>query len=207
MTGSNPNARLEAFCDAVFAIAMTLLVIDVRLPSTETIASTGELWRARRGLAPTIFAFVFSFGIILITWVNHQAAMKLVNKSSPAFIYANGLLLLTVVVMPFPTSLMGAFVLTDRAAPAVVLFMGVLALQAVAWIILAHTVLTGGLAGDERSATTIRGNQRHGYVALVIYGVCAIGAFWYPLAIAILSTMTFIFWLVLSLTMKPAAAA
>src|SRR5258705_2910552 len=97
MAETNPNSRLEAFCDGVFAIALTLLVIDIKIPSTIAINNTADFWLALRHVAPSIFAFVLSFIIILITWVNHHNTLKLVNKSSPSFIYANGFLLLTVV--------------------------------------------------------------------------------------------------------------
>src|SRR5262245_30573314 len=93
----NPNARLETFCDGVFAIALTLLIIEVRIPSGVEIHSTADLWSALLRIAPSIFAFVLSFTIIFITWVNHHSSLKLVGESSPSFIYANGFLLLTVV--------------------------------------------------------------------------------------------------------------
>jgi uncharacterized membrane protein len=60
---------------------MTLWILDVKLPSPESIASTPELWRAPGRLAPSAFAFVLSFGVILITWVNHHAYMKLVSAA------------------------------------------------------------------------------------------------------------------------------
>lgn len=117
MMETNANARLEAFCDGVFAIALTLLIIDIGLPSMDTIRSTPELWRALLGLGPSVFAFVLSFAIVLITWVNHHGTLKLVSRSSAPFLYANGFLLLTVVFIPFPTSLLGPFLWTDHAAP------------------------------------------------------------------------------------------
>src|SRR5258706_3149949 len=100
MAETNHTSRLEAFCDGVFAIALTLLIIDIKLPSSESITSTAEFWLALTHIAPAIFAFVLSFIVILITWVNHHNAVKLVNKSCGSFIYANGFLLLTVVFMP-----------------------------------------------------------------------------------------------------------
>jgi TMEM175 potassium channel family protein len=109
MTNPHANARLEAFCDGVFAIALTLLILDVKLPSPASITSTAELWRALRHLAPSVFAFGLSFSIILITWVNHHAALKLVTRSSASFIYANGFLLLSVVAIPFTAGLLGSF--------------------------------------------------------------------------------------------------
>lgn len=198
------NARLETFCDGVFAIAMTLLIIDVKLPSSEAIGSTAEFWRALRHLAPTIFAFVLSFGIILITWVNHHGAMKLVHNSSASFIYANGFLLLTVVFIPFPTALLGEFLWTDHAAPAVVLYNAVLAAQAISWILVGRAALKHGLTRDEASTSTLSDNTRNGYFGLVLYALLAITALWFPLTSAIVTAITWIFWLVLGIRLKHA---
>jgi uncharacterized membrane protein len=199
MADTNPNARLEAFCDGVFAIALTLLIIDVKLPSPETIRNTAEFWRALQHIAPSVFAFVLSFGIILITWVSHHENLKLVHASSASFIYANGFLLLTVVIVPFPTALVGEFLLTDWAAPAVVLYTAVMALQAIGWILLTHTALHNQLTKDKRSASIMRNNNRFGYFAFVLYAVCAVVAAWFPLAIAIVTTLIWLFWLVYSI--------
>src|SRR5437588_3917895 len=104
MAESHANSRLETFCDGVFAIAITLLIIDIKIPPAEKIASANDLWLALGRIAPSIFTFLLSFFIILITWVNHHGAMKLIDKSSVPFIYANGFLLLTVAFLPFPTA-------------------------------------------------------------------------------------------------------
>ena len=204
LTAVNANARLEAFCDAVFAIALTLLIIDIRLPSMESISTTPALWRALQQLGPSVFAFLLSFGIILITWVNHHATLRLVHKSSAAFIYANGFLLLTVVFIPFPTALLGAFVSTDHAAPAVVIYNAVLSMQAIAWIFLTSAALNDHLATDERSRATLRENKNHGYGAFVLYALLAIAALWWPLTVAIVTTASWIFWLALGIRMKHA---
>ena len=107
MSEPHQTSRLEAFCDGVFAIALTLLIIDIKIPPTEKINTTADFWLALKHIIPSIFAFILSFIIILITWVNHHNSLKLVNKSSSAFIYANGFMLLTVVFIPFPSSLIG----------------------------------------------------------------------------------------------------
>ena len=104
MAESNVNSRLEAFCDGVFAIAITLLIIEIKAPSSEEISTTNELWMALKHLLPSIFTFLLSFAIIFITWVNHHAVLKLVHKSSSSFLYANGFLLFTVAAFPFPTA-------------------------------------------------------------------------------------------------------
>ncbi len=204
MEEKKSTTRLEAFCDGVFAIALTLLIIDIKLPSTEDIHTTSEFWHALHHLLPTIFAFLLSFITILITWVNHHSALKLVRKTSSHFIYANGLLLLSVVIVPFPTSLLGEFVLTDHAEPAVALYSGVFALQALAWVLISKAALdpANPLAINEKAAAIGRVNQQRGYYAIVLYSVCAIVAFWFPLSIAILVALTWVVWLVFGISIK-----
>ena len=200
---SDANSRLETFSDGVFAIAMTLLIIDVKLPSAASLGSTAEVWRALARLGPAVFAFLLSFIIILITWVNHHGAMKLVRKSSAAFIYANGCLLLTVVFIPFPTSLMGDLLGSPHAAPAVVLYNAVIAVQSLAWVFVTTTAITGGLVNDAPQAlNTIRKSLRNGYVAVAFYSLLAIGAVWYPNGIAVITTLSWVFWLVLGLRLR-----
>ncbi|HEU5254733.1 MAG TPA: TMEM175 family protein [Vicinamibacterales bacterium] len=197
MADAHPNTRLEAFCDAVFAIALTLLIIDIKVPPSEGIGTTRELWLALRHLGPSIFAFVLSFAVILITWVNHHRFFRYLNKSSGAFVYANGFLLLTVVFMPFPTALVGEYLLTDHAAPAVVIYNSVTAAQAVSWILV--TAAARRLAKDERCVAQVRDAHRNGYFAFVSYSLLAITAVWFPLTIAIVTTLLWAYWLAFSL--------
>jgi TMEM175 potassium channel family protein len=198
----HPNARLEAFCDGVFAIALTLLVIDISIPATAEIRDTGEFWTALGNILPSIFAFLLSFIVIFITWVNHHAVLRLVARTSPSFIYANGLLLLTVVFVPFPTALLGEYLLTDHSAPAVVLYNAVLALQAVAWILLGGAALHGRLIRDDESSVVMRANTRNGYFAFAIYAVLAIAAFWIPEIIAAVTAASWAFWLIYGITIQ-----
>jgi uncharacterized membrane protein len=202
MAETNPNSRLEAFCDGVFAIALTLLIIDIKIPSTTEINDTAEFWNALKHIAPSIFSFVLSFAVILITWVNHHNGLKLVHKSSSSFIYANGFLLLTVVFTPFPTALLGEYLFTDHAAPAVVLYDFVLALQSIGWILIGGTALKNQLGKSEYAMREIQKNRKYGYFAFVLYTLCTILAFWFPLAIAAFTALTWIFWLVMGINIK-----
>src|SRR5258706_10125176 len=199
MTEINLNSILETFCDGVFAIALTLMIIDIKIPSSAIINNTSDFWLALRHIAPSIFAFVLSFTIILITWVNHHATLNLVNKSSASFIYANGFLLLTVVFMPFPTALVGEYLLTDHAAPAVVIYNSVTTVQAVAWILVSGAALRSRLTKDEKCTLLIRDIRRNGYFAFVVYALLALIALWFPLAIAIVTTMLWAYWLTFGL--------
>ena len=199
----NPNSRLEAFSDGVFAIALTLLIIDIKIPSTESIHTNGDLWHAIKHITPSIFAFLLSFIVILITWVNHHNFFKLVNKSSPHFIYANGFLLLVVVFIPFPTALLGDNLLTDHAAPAVVLYNSVFAIQAIAWNLLSRSGLQSKLlTKNEQSAIAMRSTLKQSYPAFILYSVLAILGSWFPLSVSIVSGATWIFWLIYGINIE-----
>ena len=202
MAEEHANSRLEAFSDAVFAIALTLLIIDIKIPSSVTIKSNADFWLALGQIAPSIFAFLFSFAIILITWVNHHNNLNLVNRSSTSFIYANGFLLLSVVVLPFPTRLLGEYLFTDHSAPAVILYVSVMAIQAVGWILVCRIANRSQLAKNERSTLTLRKNERYGYLAFLLYLLCAIAAWWLPLTIAIVTSIIWIFWLIVGIKTK-----
>ena len=204
MSETKANSRLEAFCDGVFAIALTLLIIDIKIPSTLEINTNADFWFALKHIAPSIYAFILSFGIILITWVNHHHTLKLVDKSSPPFIYANGFLLLTVVFVPFPTALLGQYIFTNHSAPAVVIYSLVYAFQAIGWNLISHTALKSGhlLTKNEKSTIRMRGVQKNSYFAFTVYSICTIAAFWFPLSVARIISLLWIFWLIYGINLK-----
>jgi uncharacterized membrane protein len=97
------TGRLETFCDGVFAIAITLLVLGIRVPDPKE-----EVGAALIAQWPTFLAYLISFGTIGIMWVNHHRLFALIDKSNPTFAYINVGFLLFVAFVPFPTELMAA---------------------------------------------------------------------------------------------------
>ena len=130
---------------------------------------TADFWLALKHIAPSILTFILSFTIILITWVNHHNSLKLVNKSSTTFIYANGFLLLSVVFLPFPTSLVGEYILTDHAAPAIILYNAVIVIQSFGWVLLCDTALKNHLTRNEKSTMQMEVNRKSGYYSAAVY--------------------------------------
>lgn len=194
---THSNQRLETFCDGVFAIALTLLIIEVRIPATTAIATSADLWRALRHLLPSIFAFIVSFGIIFISWVNHHELLRRVEGSSHPFIYANGLLLLAVVLFPFPTALLGENLFTSHAAPAVVLYAASGAFMGLGWVCLGRSVLGAKpLTRDARATAQVRKGLRNGYFAVAFYSLCAVVAIWLPSVIAVVITLMWLYWVI-----------
>ena len=111
-------------------------------------------------------------------------------------------MLLTVVFIPFPSSLMGEYILTDHAAPAVVLYNSTLALQAISWILVTSAAIKHRLGKNEKSILTVHSNRKFGYFAFILYSLCAIVALWFPFTIAVFTTFTWIFWLIWGIRLK-----
>src|ERR1051325_2161722 len=88
------TARVEAFSDGVFAIAITLLILEIRVPELDAGAPSEQLFAALLRLWPSFLAFVFSFFVILVMWVNHHEFLRWVRASDHPFLFGNGLVLL-----------------------------------------------------------------------------------------------------------------
>ncbi|WP_426509551.1 TMEM175 family protein [Dactylosporangium sp. McL0621] len=102
------SRRIEAFSDGVFAIAITLLVLELAVPSREE-AAEGGLGRALAHEWPAYFAYLVSFMVIGIIWVNHHAMFDKVRLVDRPVLFANLALLLTVSLIPFPTRLLSEY--------------------------------------------------------------------------------------------------
>ncbi len=117
------TARLEAFSDGIFAVAITLLVLDLKVPNLTSV-SPAALAEALWVRWPNYLTFVISFATILIMWVYHHNLFKAAKKPEPLLLFSNGLLLLLVTIVPFPTALVGAYLTTSAASVACAIYAG-----------------------------------------------------------------------------------
>jgi len=129
------KARLEAFSDGVFAIVITLLALDLRLPErqgTESLASM--LW----DIWPAYVAYIVAFLQIGVMWLNHHRLFQQVRAVDGVLLVLNLNLLMWVVVIPFPTTVVADFIRDggQDAATAMVLFSGVLLVNAISFVAL-----------------------------------------------------------------------
>lgn len=203
MPEEKANTRLETFCDAVFAIALTLLILDFKTPAVETIHSCDDLWNSLKDLLPSLYAFLLSFSIIAIQWVIHHKTMNWINKSSTGFIYANIFLLLTIIMIPFTTSFLAKFGFTEVAAPAVAFYTFVILLCNLGWNILTHTALRPkSLAKNTAAEAAIKSLSRDVRLTFFLYLLCTILAFWLPTLVSIVITLIWVYWLFFSFQFK-----
>jgi len=106
---SHSPMRVEAFSDGVFAVAITLLVLEIKIPHLRDALSRPEAWESLRVLLPKFGSFILSFAYVAVFWVNHHHFMDLLVDMSPGLLWLNNLLLLFLCFIPFPTGFMGEY--------------------------------------------------------------------------------------------------
>jgi uncharacterized membrane protein len=106
VSGGRDTDRLEAFSDGVIAIAMTLLVLEVRVPEQASVGSNDELWRELARLWPAYLGYLVSFVTIGIMWANHHQIFRFIARTDHYLVLSNILFLLWIGILPFPTALL-----------------------------------------------------------------------------------------------------
>jgi uncharacterized membrane protein len=112
------TARLEAFSDGVFAIAITLLILEIKVPSSDTAGLGAELARQW----PSYLAFFISFAFIGIMWINHHRLFMHIKRTDDTLLLLNLALMFGVCVIPFTTALLAAQLGHPGARTAVVVY-------------------------------------------------------------------------------------
>ena len=127
LTFSKP--RVEALSDGIFAIILTLLVLEIKVPHLADPSSANELLTALALLSPKIASWVISFFTVCVIWVNHHRLFKLFKGIDHGLFWWNATLLLFVSFIPFPTALMGDYLYNPVAVSLYGIALGLMALS------------------------------------------------------------------------------
>ena len=177
------TGRLESFSDGVFAVAITLLVLDLIVPDLPGSPTPRALAIALWQRWPSYLAFVTSFGTILIMWINHHALFKLVRRSDTLFMLANGFLLLLATAVPFATALVARYLLATAASTACAVYAGGFAVVNIAfnllWLSIAHD---RRLLHPHVPQARVDSLTRSFLLAFPVYLGATLMAFWNPYA-------------------------
>jgi uncharacterized membrane protein len=119
--------RIEAFSDGMFAIAITLLILEIKVPSS----GPGGLTKALLRQWPSYFAFLLSFVYIGVMWMNHHRMFNHIRRSNDTLLVLNLLLLLGVTAVPFPTAVLAANLGTPDQRTAALFYNGVFVVIAI----------------------------------------------------------------------------
>ena len=101
--------RVEAFSDGVFAIVVTLLVLELKVPALKDHASVSELAYQLVELVPKVLSWLISFIIVCKFWLNHHHVLGLARRADYAMVWLNSMFLMGQSFIPFPTALMGEY--------------------------------------------------------------------------------------------------
>ena len=125
------KGRIEALSDGVFAIVVTLLVLELRVPEITEAGSVDAMAAALLSMAPKLLSLVISFLTVCVIWLNHHRLFTLLDSVDVTFFWLNANLLLWVSVIPFPTAIIGDY----PSNPLALSFYGVvMALMAAAFV-------------------------------------------------------------------------
>ncbi len=192
------TGRLEAFSDGVFAVAITLLVLNIKVPGLEGLSDKlpddGALWRELLKEGPMFIAYITSFATIGVMWLNHHKLFKHIKRVNNPLILINLLLLLIIVFIPVPTALLAEYLTHPETHAAALLFSGTYFLMAscfnILWRYAAYRNRLLGKNVDSHSVAAISRQYLYGpLLYLIIFGVAWINT----LACIILSLILVLF--------------
>jgi len=172
--------RLEAFSDGVFAVAITLLVLSIRVP-LDSLFPDPSLWQKLLDQLPTLFAFVTSFFTIGVMWLNHHRLFKHIERTDTILLFLNLLLLLSIVFVPVPTALVAEYLVHPDQHVAALVYSGTFLLIAcsfnVLWRYASYHNRLIGKDTDQRAVAAISRQYLFGPLFyLITFGLAWINA-------------------------------
>ncbi len=189
------TGRLEAFSDAIFAFAMTLLVLELKDPAL----SGANLVQGLINQWPADFAFVTSFATVLIMWVNHHNMFNVIKRIDTKFMFLNGFLLFFVTLTPFTTFLVTDHILSSDSNVAAAVYSGAFLSLALVWNILwRHSSGKKRLLGSDVTDSRVRRITGSYYVGPVFYFVAFVTAFFSGLASVSIVLLVALYYLIVA---------
>jgi uncharacterized membrane protein len=172
------KSRLEAFADGVFAIAATLLILNVTVSGAPLARELVQIW-------PSYAAYAVSFLTIGIIWVNHHTVMGQIGRVDRLFLFLNVLFLMFVAFIPFPTRLLAVYINSPEAKAASVAFGVTLTVTAICFNLLWRYAANGRrLLRADADERTVQGIGRSYLPGPFIYFGATLVGFISPLASA-----------------------
>ena len=173
--------RVEAFSDGVFAIVITLLVLDLKAP-----AAKGAVLHDLLVQWPAYLAYLASFAFVGVIWINHHNLFTRIAWVNGGLLWRNLALLGAMSVIPFPTAVVSsAFQLRSHGdeRTALILYGVVGVASAATWLLLFHFLSRSpGLLEREAHATFFAGERHRAVIGVIAYAVAAACALWLPVA-------------------------
>lgn len=186
------TSRLEIFADAIFAIAATLLILDVSVhaPAASLAADVKHAW-------PQYAAYGVSFLIIGIWWVNHHHCMTLIDRADRIFLFANIALLACIAFLPFPTELVAEHLRDSGVRTAAITYGLTMTAAAICFMLVWFYAASGRrLIGENVDQNVVTSFSRSTLPGLLINAGATVVAIWSPYTALALFAGTALFFVV-----------
>lgn len=189
------TARIETFSDGVFCIAITLLSIEIGVEVTGN-KTNATLLTAIIQKWPIYIAYFISFINVLLAWIGHHSLFKHLRAVDNGVMISNGVLLMIVALVPFPTKTLGLFLLTGALQTAVIFYTGYFVLISIGFRVLWHTVVRKKeLLQHSLTEQKIREITKNENIGLICNLVIMLAAFVNPWVALVLSFVMWIYWI------------
>lgn len=173
VSGPSETARVEAFSDGVFAIAITLLVLEIKVPSADLTGHGSTLLPALLRLWPSYLGYIISFVTIGIMWVNHHSMFVLIQRTDRYFLLISVFFLMCIAFLPFPTAVLAEYLPDPKgrevavAAYSASFVLIALAYNALWW----YAVLNGKLMDQKADQEAVRNISKRYLIGPLAYGL------------------------------------
>jgi len=192
------TARLEAFSDGIFSVAITLLAIEIGI-SEYGGATNLNLWHKILEKWPAYFTYFNSFATVLLIWIGHHKIVNQIRAASQWVLLLNGMVLLFVVLFPFPTKTVGAFIGTNAVNTAVAFYAGYTGLIVLSMLLLNVGIVSNPkLLVSERSLPWLRKMIKGQLIGVMVYGIATLIAFYSPTVALLMTFAMWVFWAIVT---------
>lgn len=160
------TSRIETFSDGVFAIVITLLAFQFKVPKFTIEATLNQNFRELLKLSPNFIGFVFSFLFVAVFWINHHQLFHTIKEADRKLLWYNIHLLFWITIIPFPTAMVGDYPEIPAATMslAFVLMMASLA----AFIVRRYSYFKASLVDENLSVDSIKDGSTKNIVAILL---------------------------------------
>ena len=190
--GVRDISRMEAFSDAIIAIAITLLVLEIRVPELgpnedQYPVSPSGLMRALGSLWPNYLGYALTFGLLAIVWINHHNLMRYVGRTTHTLNLVNLAFLFVIALAPFPTAILASDVSTAARPAAVLVYASWNLIMDVAfWALWWYGSRHRDRTGDALPPDLLPAIDLAFSIGTVVYAVSVVIAWWFPVASLVL---------------------
>jgi len=189
------TSRLEAFSDGIFGVAITLLAIEIGIKEYEG-ANNANLWKKILDRWPEYFSYFNSFATVLLIWMGHNKVFKRLRVANHWIILLNGLILLFVVLFPYPTKTVGSFIGTEAENTAVAFYAGFTGSITLTMLFLNIYILRNKrfLLDPVKSISWFKGQIKGQIIGVLAYASITMLAFYFSRIALGLTFFMWVFW-------------